>query len=60
MSTPDKLRFNGNNRAHAFVVTGMIEMIENDGLTPHEVFEVLEDIKRQTWGALSQIHRGEG
>ncbi|WFR64180.1 hypothetical protein P9222_08400 [Paenibacillus amylolyticus] len=60
MSTPDKLRFDVNNRAHAFVVTGMLEMIENDGLTPREVFGVLEDIKRQTWSALNDIHRGEG
>ena len=54
MSNPN-LRFDPNNRAHAFVITGMLEMVENDGLTPHEVFEVMEDIKRQTWHALAEI-----
>ncbi|MEK5167154.1 hypothetical protein NYE69_33270 [Paenibacillus sp. FSL R5-0527] len=51
-----QLKFNPNNRAHAFVVTGMLEMVEKDGLTPREVFVVLDDIKRQTFRALMEIY----
>ena len=46
--------------SHQFVVSGLVAMVEDDGLTPHQAFEVLEDIKRQTWHALAEIHRGEG
>ncbi|MEK5166169.1 hypothetical protein NYE69_28090 [Paenibacillus sp. FSL R5-0527] len=56
MSEAPNLKFDPNNRAHAFVVTGMIKMVENDGLTPRQVFQVLEDIKRQTWQALAEIY----
>ncbi|MDQ0091634.1 hypothetical protein J2T12_005074 [Paenibacillus anaericanus] len=43
--------------SHSLVVTGLLGMVEDDGLTPHQAFEVLEDIKRQTWHALTEIHR---
>lgn len=41
--------------SHQLVMTGMAEMVEKDGLTPHEVFEVLDDAKSQLWSALCQI-----
>lgn len=50
-----RLKFNLNNINHGLIVTGMLQMVEDEGLTPHEVFDVLEDIKRQTWHALSEI-----
>jgi hypothetical protein len=43
--------------SNQLVMAGLVGMVENDGLTPHEAFEVLEDIKRQTWHALTQIKR---
>lgn len=38
-----------------FVITGLLGMVEDDGLTPHEAFEMLNWIKQQTFHALSQI-----
>jgi hypothetical protein len=32
-------------------------MVEDDGLTPHEAFQLLEEIKRQTWHALSEVYQ---
>lgn len=54
-----KLQMDQTKMSNMLVITGLLKMVEDDGLTPHEAFEVLEDIKRQTWHALSQIHRGE-
>jgi hypothetical protein len=51
----NKNKFDINNISHGLVVTGMLRMVEEDGLTVHEVFDVLEDIKRQTWPALAEI-----
>lgn len=47
-----------NNPNIAFVITGLVGMVEDDGLTPHEAFEVLDQIKRRTFHALSEIKRG--
>jgi hypothetical protein len=38
-----------------FVITGLLGMVEDDGLTPREAFELLEEIKRNTWHALMEI-----
>lgn len=43
-------------RSHQIIVGTMASMVEDEGLTPREVFEVLEDIKNQTWPALSEIY----
>jgi len=42
------------------IITGMIGLVEDEGYTPHEVFELLEEMKKQTFHALSDISRGEG
>jgi hypothetical protein len=43
-----------------FVITGLIGMVEDEGMTPNEAFEVLDNIKRQTWHALTDIKNGKG
>lgn len=52
-----KQRLDMNNRNHQLIVASLANMVENEGLTAHEAFEVLEDIKRQTWHALADIQR---
>lgn len=42
--------------SHQLLSTAMLEMVEKDGLTPREVFEVLEDAKSQLWSALSEVY----
>jgi hypothetical protein len=46
-----------NKQSCMFVVTGLLQMIEQDGLTFHEAMETLEDIKQQVFPALMQISR---
>ncbi|MGM0807595.1 MAG: hypothetical protein ACQET8_23090 [Bacillota bacterium] len=43
-----------------FVITGLIGMVEDEGMTPHEAFEMLDLIKRQTFHALADIKAGRG
>ncbi|MEF3312340.1 hypothetical protein PV433_25985 [Paenibacillus sp. GYB004] len=46
-----------NNFNHKLIIAALAGMVEDDGLTPHEAFAVLEDIKRNTFHALAEIHR---
>lgn len=43
--------------SHQMVVSGLVGMVEDDGMTMHEAFEVLEDIKSQVFPALMEISR---
>lgn len=43
--------------SHMLVVDGMRRMIEDDGLTFHQMIEMLEAIKRDTFPAMMQISR---
>lgn len=51
----ERKRMDLNNFNTQLIVAGMAGLI-NDGLTPHEVFEVLEDIKQNTFHALADIN----
>lgn len=46
-----------NNINVGLIITGLLGMVEDEGKTPHEAFEMLELIKNQTWHALSEIQR---
>jgi hypothetical protein len=43
-----------------FVITGLLGMVEDDGLSPREAFELLDVIKQQTFHALMDIKNGKG
>jgi hypothetical protein len=47
-----------NNINVGFVITGLVGMVEDDGLSPHEAFVLLDLIKSQTWHALTEIKNG--
>lgn len=47
-----------NNLNHQLIVAALTSMVDDEGLSPHEVFEVLEDIKRKTFHALLEIYQG--
>lgn len=53
----DKVKFNQKSFGQGLIITGLAELVENEGLTPHEAFEVLRDIQRYTWSALCEIKR---
>lgn len=39
------------------VVVGMTMLVEDEGYTPHQVFELMTAAKQNTFHALSDIHR---
>lgn len=53
----DKVKFNPNSFGQGLIITGLAELVENEGYTPHEAFEVLRDIQRHTWSALCEIKK---
>lgn len=53
----EKKKMDMTKLSHSLVISGLLGMVEDDGLTPHEALEVLEDIKRQTFFALMEVHR---
>lgn len=53
---PDKQRFDIKNFDHQVIVSGMVALAEK-GLTPHQIFELLDSIKSEVWPALAEISR---
>lgn len=51
-----KHRMDMKKRSHQIIVAAMADMVD-EGLTVHEVFDVLEDIKNQTFPALAELSR---
>lgn len=56
----NKPKFDLNNLNIGLVITGLVGMVEDDGLTPHEAFALLDEIKKNTWHALTDIKNGKG
>lgn len=52
----EKQRLDLKNLDHQLIVAAMANMAEK-GMTPHQIFELLEDIKRQTFHSLAEIRR---
>lgn len=51
----ERKRMDIKNFNTQLIIAGMTGLVD-DGLTPHEVFEVLEDIKQNTFHALAEIN----
>lgn len=52
----ERKRMDANNLNTKLIIAGMAGLVD-DGYTPHEVLEVLDDIKNQTFHALADLHR---
>lgn len=50
-----KVKFDKNSFGQGLIITGLAELVEKEGYTPREAFEVLRDIQRNVWGALCEI-----
>ena len=48
----DKSKLDMKNINVGFVNTGLLGKVEDEGMTPREAFELLDEIKRQTYSAL--------
>jgi hypothetical protein len=49
-----------NNINVGFIITGLLGMVEDDGLSPRDAFILLDEIKSQTFHALMDIKQGKG
>jgi hypothetical protein len=52
----ERKRMDMNSQGVQFIIAGLAGLID-EGYTPHEAFEILEDIKQNTFHALAEIHR---
>lgn len=43
-----------------FIITGLIGLIEDEGMTAREAFEFLDHVKQNTFHALKDIEMGQG
>jgi hypothetical protein len=48
-----------NNINQQLIIAGLTGLVADDGLTPHEAFELLDEIKRSTFPALMKIKKEE-
>jgi hypothetical protein len=48
-----------NNINVGLIITGLVGMVEDDGLSPREAFALVDEIKNQTWSALMDIKDGK-
>jgi hypothetical protein len=55
----EKPKLDLNNINVRFVITGLLGMVEDDGLSPREAFQMLDYIKQQTFHALNDIKNGK-
>lgn len=51
----ERKRMDPNSTGVKIIMAGMAELID-EGNTPHEAFEILEDIKQNIFHALAEIH----
>ncbi|HDR4483429.1 TPA: hypothetical protein QCQ09_005134 [Bacillus cereus] len=52
-----KVEFNENSFGQQLIITGLARLVEEEGLTPHESFEVLRLIQNNTFHALADLHK---
>jgi hypothetical protein len=48
-----------NNINQQLIIAGLTGLVADDGLTPNEAFELLDEIKRSTFPALMKIKKEE-
>lgn len=46
-----------NNQNNQLIIAALAGMVEDEGITPREAFERLEEIKRQTYFGLMEIYK---
>jgi|HigsolmetaAR206D_1030411.scaffolds.fasta_scaffold05370_2 UDP-N-acetylmuramate-alanine ligase len=51
----EKTKFNIKRFEHQLLASAMTVLVDDFGYTPREVFELMDDAKRQLWGALAEL-----
>ncbi|WP_169917347.1 hypothetical protein [Alkalihalobacterium alkalinitrilicum] len=52
-----KVKFDMNNFNQQLIIAGLAGLVEDEGLTMHEAFKVLEEIKKNTFSALMEMSK---
>lgn len=52
----DKTKININNFNQQLIIAGMTNLVDDEGYTPREVFQLLDDIQNNMWHALQEIY----
>ena len=52
-----KVEFNQDSFGQQLIITGLARLVEAEGLTPHEAFDVLRLIQTNTFHALADLHK---
>ncbi|GAB6454742.1 hypothetical protein bcgnr5383_51740 [Bacillus cereus] len=52
-----KVEFNQNSFGQQLIITGLVRLVEEEGFTPHEAFEILEKIKGNVYFAMLDLHK---
>lgn len=55
-----KTKFNIKRFEHQLLASAMTVLVDDFGYTPTEVFELMDDAKRQLWGALVKLANEKG
>ncbi|WP_156133512.1 hypothetical protein [Geobacillus kaustophilus] len=50
-----KNKFDITRFEHQLIASMMTVLVDDFGYTPREVFELMDDAKRQLWGALAEL-----
>ncbi|PGS62867.1 hypothetical protein COC69_31915 [Bacillus cereus] len=53
----NKVEFNQDSFGQQLIITGLARLVEEEGLTPHESFEVLRLIQNNTFYTLADLHK---
>jgi len=48
------------SKGKMMIVVGLTELVENEGCSPHEAFQIMSRLKGEVFHALCEIQRGEG
>lgn len=54
-----KTKLDLNNPLHQIIVGTLVSLVENQKYTAREVFELMEDVKNQTFFSLLEIQKEE-
>lgn len=53
-------RFDSNNIGHQILVGTLAALVDDFGYTPRELFELIEDVKKQTYFTLLEMSKEKG
>jgi hypothetical protein len=54
-----KGKFDKENPLHRMILAGMAQLVRDEDYTPHEVFDLLEDMKNKSFHALAELRTME-